>query len=200
MLIDPMDVAGKSLLSVDEAAKQEPARRALERDNLDTVLRYHRETKHHFSHFARGPGHLDWANQPDPFRRYEGASLTFLPRLNPGDAPVSPRYEDLYRPGAIPSASLSACSLSRLFEYALAISAWKQAGDVRWALRTNPSSGNLHRSEERRVGKECRSLRDWSSDVCSSDLPFCLGSTPATRRFRPGMRICTDLAPSRALR
>src|SRR5215211_3192713 len=25
-------------------------------------------------------------------------------------------------------------------------------------------------SEERRVGKECRSLCDWSSDVCSSDL------------------------------
>src|SRR5215204_6391360 len=28
----------------------------------------------------------------------------------------------------------------------------------------------LSRSEERRVGKECRSLCDWSSDVCSSDL------------------------------
>src|SRR5882672_5830120 len=28
-----------------------------------------------------------------------------------------------------------------------------------------------YRSEERRVGKECRSLCDWSSDVCSSDLP-----------------------------
>src|SRR5476649_2944177 len=28
------------------------------------------------------------------------------------------------------------------------------------------------RSEERRVGKECRSRCDWSSDVCSSDLPF----------------------------
>src|SRR5699024_6464537 len=27
------------------------------------------------------------------------------------------------------------------------------------------------RSEERRVGKEGRSKRDWSSDVCSSDLP-----------------------------
>src|SRR6185503_8250763 len=26
------------------------------------------------------------------------------------------------------------------------------------------------RSEERRVGKECRCSRDWSSDVCSSDL------------------------------
>ena len=132
---------------MDEPTKLEPSRRALERDNLDAVLRYHRETKHHFSHFARGPGRLDWANQPDPFRRYEGASLSFLPRLQPGDAPVSPRYEDLYRPGAIPSAALSACSLSRLFEYSLAISAWKQAGDVRWALRTNPSSGNLHPTE-----------------------------------------------------
>src|SRR5476649_1942576 len=30
-------------------------------------------------------------------------------------------------------------------------------------------SENL-RSEERRVGKECRSRCDWSSDVCSSDL------------------------------
>src|SRR5579875_2293051 len=29
------------------------------------------------------------------------------------------------------------------------------------------------RSEERRVGKECRSLCDWSSDVCSSDLHSC---------------------------
>src|SRR5947207_2528725 len=28
------------------------------------------------------------------------------------------------------------------------------------------------RSEERRVGKEWRSLCDWSSDVCSSDLVF----------------------------
>src|SRR5476649_2008504 len=29
---------------------------------------------------------------------------------------------------------------------------------------------NIRRSEERRVGKECRSRCDWSSDVCSSDL------------------------------
>src|SRR5438034_308352 len=28
------------------------------------------------------------------------------------------------------------------------------------------------RSEERRVGKEWRSLCDWSSDVCSSDLSY----------------------------
>src|SRR5476649_1480008 len=29
---------------------------------------------------------------------------------------------------------------------------------------------SARRSEERRVGKECRSRCDWSSDVCSSDL------------------------------
>src|SRR5699024_4736011 len=33
------------------------------------------------------------------------------------------------------------------------------------------------RSEERRVGKERRSKRDWSSDVCSSDLPYFCGRT-----------------------
>jgi len=110
-------------------------------------MRYHQETKHHFSHFARAPVALDWVNQPDPFRRYEGSPLFALPLLKPADAPASPLYEDLYRPGAIPSTPLSVRSLSRLFEYALAISAWKQAGGVRWALRSNPSSGNLHPTE-----------------------------------------------------
>ncbi|TMH22340.1 MAG: SagB/ThcOx family dehydrogenase, partial [Betaproteobacteria bacterium] len=45
------------------------------------------------------------------------------------------------------SAPLCVRSLSRLFEYALALTAWKQAGGVRWALRANPSSGNLHPTE-----------------------------------------------------
>src|SRR6476646_8277650 len=31
-------------------------------------------------------------------------------------------------------------------------------------------TASVCRSEERRVGKECRSRCDWSSDVCSSDL------------------------------
>src|SRR5476649_2383146 len=48
---------------------------------------------------------------------------------------------------------------------------------------------SLTRSEERRVGKECRSLCDWSSDVCSSDLScgfmaagFCVGPLPGNQR------------------
>jgi SagB-type dehydrogenase family enzyme len=114
---------------------------------LEVVMRYHERTKHHFNRFAPGPGRLDWANQPDPFRRYGGAALTRLPILGPEEDPVSPPYESLYVRGAVPAAPLSVRALSRLLEYALALSAWKQAGGTRWALRANPSSGNLHPTE-----------------------------------------------------
>ena len=110
-------------------------------------MRYHERTKHHFARFAPGPGQLDWANQPDPFRRFEGAPLTRLPLLAPDDEPRAPAYESLYAPGAVASATVDLRALSRLLEYALALSAWKQAGGTRWALRVNPSSGNLHPTE-----------------------------------------------------
>jgi len=110
-------------------------------------MRYHERTKHHFNRFAAGPGQLDWANQPDPFRRYAGAALTRLPLLGPDEPPVSPPYESLYVRGAVPAVPLTIRSLSRLLEYSLALSAWKQAGTTRWALRANPSSGNLHPTE-----------------------------------------------------
>ncbi len=114
---------------------------------LEAVMRYHERTKHHFNRFAAGPGELDWANQPDPFRRYAGAVLTRLPVLGPDEEPVSPAYESLYERGAVPGAPVNLRTLSRLLENALALSAWKQAGGTRWALRANPSSGNLHPTE-----------------------------------------------------
>ena len=116
-------------------------------DPLDVVMRYHQETKHHFSRSARALASMDWANQPDPFRRFQGSPLIALPVLKPDEAPRSPLYEDLYRPGAISSIPVSIRALSRFLEFSLAISAWKQAGEVRWALRSNPSSGNLHPTE-----------------------------------------------------
>src|SRR5438046_9684741 len=115
--------------------------------HLEAVMRYHERTKHHFNRFAPGPGGLDWANQPSPFRRYAGAALARLPILGPDEEPVSPAYDSLYARGAVPRVPLSIRSLSRLLEYALALSAWKQAGGTRWALRANPSSGNLHPTE-----------------------------------------------------
>src|SRR5712691_3640682 len=114
---------------------------------LEVVMRYHERTKHHFNRFAPGPGGLDWANQPDPFRRYADAPLTRLPILKADEEPLSPRYDSLYAPGAVASVPVSVRALSRLLEYALALSAWKQAGGTRWALRVNPSSGNLHPTE-----------------------------------------------------
>ena len=116
-------------------------------DPIDRVIRYHVQTKHHFNRYARSLGFLDWANQPDPFRRYEGAPLIPLPLLKPDDEPHSPAYDAIYHAGAVHSQPITRQTLSRFFEFALALSAWKKAGESEWALRSNPSSGNLHPTE-----------------------------------------------------
>jgi len=114
---------------------------------VDRVIAYHVRTKHHFNRYARSLGYLDWANQPDPFRRFEGASLIRLPLLKSDEEPLSPAYDAIYQPGAVPSQPLSVRAISRFLELALGLSAWKKAGASEWALRNNPSSGNLHPTE-----------------------------------------------------
>lgn len=116
-------------------------------DVIDQIISYHNRTKHHFHRYARSMGYLDWANQPDPFRRYEGAELVRLPLLDPDDDPASPPYEALFDARHTVVHPLTVRSLSRFFELALALSAWKRAGETEWALRSNPSSGNLHPTE-----------------------------------------------------
>ena len=111
---------------------------------LEPVFHYHDATKHSFQGHARGPGFLDWATQPDPFRRYHGAQLIPLERIPVTDAPL---YDEAFVHGGIPPAPLTLRSLSQLFYDSLAISAWKSTGPVSWALRVNPSSGNLHPTE-----------------------------------------------------
>jgi len=122
----------------------------LPNQDLDTIFAYHQATKHHFNRFADGPGHLDWATQPDPFRSYSGAPLGapliklahVLP--GPGDEPL---YAAGFQFGHVPPAPADFTSISQLFLDSLALSAWKQYGGERWALRVNPSSGNLHPTE-----------------------------------------------------
>jgi len=113
-------------------------------DALQQAFEYHQATKHHRHGYARGPGYLDWANQPNPFRRYEGAPLLALEKIPPTDEPL---YDDLFAPGRIAPALVNLRSISQLFFDSLAISAWKSTGETRWALRVNPSSGNLHPTE-----------------------------------------------------
>ena len=116
-------------------------------DPIDRVIAYHIRTKHHFNRYARSLGFLDWANQPNPFRRFEGAQLIRLPLLSPVDDPQAPSYDALYQAGAVASRPLTIKTISRFFELALGLSAWKRAGESEWALRNNPSSGNLHPTE-----------------------------------------------------
>lgn len=116
-------------------------------DPVDRVINYHIRTKHHFNRYARSLGFLDWVNQPDPFRRYGGAQLFSLPLLKPDEDPQSPAYDVIYEHRSAPCQPVSLSTLSRFFEFALALSAWKKAGESEWPLRMNPSSGNLHPTE-----------------------------------------------------
>jgi SagB-type dehydrogenase family enzyme len=111
---------------------------------IDVVVTYHDATKHHLNRYARGPHGLDWANQPDPFRRYEGAPVIELEHVPLGDRPL---YEEVFVEGRLPVRPLDRASISQLLYDSLALSAWKQVGDTRWSLRVNPSSGNLHPTE-----------------------------------------------------
>ena len=125
---------------------------ALERTGLlegdtcaeERVVAYHERTKHHFQRYAAALGYMDWATQPDPFRRYAGADLVRLPLPKAG-RPLP--YWQLYASPTVPPASLSLESVSLFFRYALSLTAWKQVGETRWPLRANPSSGNLHPTE-----------------------------------------------------
>ncbi len=108
------------------------------------VVAYHERTKHHFHRYAAALGYMDWATQPDPFRRYAGADLVRLPLPKAGRALP---YWQLYASTSMPPMPLSLASVSLFFRYALSLTAWKQSGDTTWPLRANPSSGNLHPTE-----------------------------------------------------
>jgi SagB-type dehydrogenase family enzyme len=107
------------------------------------AVRYHDSTKHHFNRFARSLGYLDWATQPNPFRRYDGAPLRALSHAPlAGDVP----YAALYTRDVVPQ-PITEQSIGEFFRCSMGLSAWKEYGQSRWALRVNPSSGNLHPTE-----------------------------------------------------
>ncbi len=123
----------------------------------EIVIAYHERTKHQFHRFAPSLGYMDWATQPDPFRRYAGAPFVRLPLPSPGN-PLT--YWKLYVPGAVPSQPLTINSLSLFFRYALSLTAWKSFRGSTWALRANPSSGNLHPTEGYAILPALKGLAD----------------------------------------
>lgn len=106
-------------------------------------LEYHHATKHAFGRFSRSLGYLDWASQPSPFRRFSGAPVVDLPRTPVATAVP---YPALFT-SQVPPETISRETVSEFLRCSLGLSAWKAYGRSRWALRVNPSSGNLHPTE-----------------------------------------------------
>src|SRR5271156_5834249 len=108
---------------------------------------YHELTKHSVESLRRTQHYLDWANMPDPFRHYEGVPILDLPADPP--APQISALEVLEGKTGNTLARDGAEFLSQLMFYSASISASKRVpstGTV-YALRVNPSSGNLHPTE-----------------------------------------------------
>ncbi len=108
----------------------------------NTVINYHRRTKHSLQQYAQSPASLDWEDQPNAFRTFTGCKLIQFPETG---AERNVLFADLAKPRK--AEVLSEISVGLLLELAFGLSAWKHYGGDRWALRCNPSSGNLHPTE-----------------------------------------------------
>ena len=113
-------------------------------ESRTALLEYHSRSKHRLDRYAAGPGRLDWANQPNPFREF-AAAPRFPLAFEAGT--LATRYNDLRRGLLPPARPFSRETIATLLELSLGVSAWKAHGGMRWALRCNPSSGNLHPTE-----------------------------------------------------
>src|SRR5438874_3962010 len=123
-----------------------------------TWREYHGSTKNSVESLRRAPHLLDWANMPDPFRRYEGVPVLDLPADPP--APEMPALDVLLGTSGTTLVGDGPTLLSQLLFYSAAISASKRVPSTgcKYALRVNPSSGNLHPTEFHFL---TRGLLDW---------------------------------------
>lgn len=110
----------------------------------DIVFAYHARTKHTLKRYAAGPETLDWDTQPNPFREFAGCTRTALAL---GSDQLATSFAQTCTPGGIAPAALTIESVGKLLQLSFGLSAWKEYGPDRWALRCNPSSGNLHPTE-----------------------------------------------------
>ena len=113
-------------------------------DAVADIIAYHERTKHHPERYANGPGGLDWASQPNPFRRFNGAPLLRLPLTGPDDTPAA---ATLFGAATVTPRPFRLGAVSLFFELSLSLSARKEIAGSSWYLRMNPSSGNLHPTE-----------------------------------------------------
>jgi len=124
--------------------KPNTANDSADAEAVDAIIAYHDRTKHHPERYARGPGGLDWATQPDPFRRFAGSPMLKLPLAVRDDTPPA---AILFGTGTTPPRPFTLDALGLFFELSMGLSARKEIPGMSWYLRMNPSSGNLHPTE-----------------------------------------------------
>lgn len=132
----------------------------------DVALAYHARTKHSLKAYAAGPETLDWDMQPNPFREYDGCPRQPLPLAAEG---LAVSYREMATPGAVPPVPMDLAGVALLLELSFGLAAWKQYGPDRWALRCNPSSGNLHPTEAYVLAEGISGLADGVHHYVSRD-------------------------------
>ncbi|MEG3640548.1 nitroreductase family protein [Magnetococcus sp. PR-3] len=114
---------------------------------MDSVRHYHQQTKHRTDRYAASPEFMDWDTQPNPFRHYAGAPRFELPlSAMQREVPFTVAHQPH---GQHPPEPITPTTIAGLMGLSLGLAAWKVVPntDQRWALRCNPSSGNLHPTE-----------------------------------------------------
>src|SRR5580704_2874522 len=92
-------------------------------NEIERLLAYHQATKHTYESVRRHARQLDWANQPNPFRVYEGAETIALPAA--GELPEMGAFEAMARLEKAGALAADLDWISRLLWHSMAVSAWK---------------------------------------------------------------------------
>lgn len=133
---------------------------------LAQILAYHARSKHRLERYAAGPETLDWDAQPNPFREFAATPHIQLPLI--ADQ-LTASFAALHVPNAVAPRPITLDTVAALLELALGLSAWKEYGPDRWAVRCNPSSGNLHPTEAYAICQRIPKIEDGVYHYLSRD-------------------------------
>lgn len=160
---------------------------------VSIIVDYHQRTRHDYNAYAKGPETLDWDAQPSPFRQWTGAPRTRLPLLAQlqDDTSLGQRLQQPFNRifTAFDPLPLSRESLAAWLEMSLGITAWKALGPDRWAVRANPSSGNLHPVEAYLVIHAMPGFENGLYHYCSEDHSLAMRARHFVASEEPALAI-----------
>ncbi|HUV99868.1 MAG TPA: SagB family peptide dehydrogenase [Gallionella sp.] len=134
--------------------------------SLAQIQAYHQRSKHKLERYAAGPDTLDWDAQPNPFREF---SATPRIQLDLFADQLTASFDALNVPGTVVPQPITLNTVAALMELAFGLSAWKEYGPDRWAVRCNPSSGNLHPTEAYVICRQIHGIEDGVYHYLSRD-------------------------------